>query len=93
MIAAMCSLSSVIAASQTTSWQGLLLTRIVLGLGIGGKASVVPILESEVLPAAKRGPLLVSWQFFVATGELFAFLLVRNMTYFVQSSTCGFRKD
>ena len=49
----------------------MLITRIVLGLGIGGKASVVPILESEVVPTAKRGRLLVGWQVFVATG-LFA---------------------
>ena len=35
------------------------------------QASVVPVLESEVVPAAKRGRLLVGWQIFVATG-LFA---------------------
>ena len=70
-IAAICSFGSVIGASRTQSWQELLITRIVLGLGIGGKASVVPILESEVVPAAKRGRLLVGWQVFVATG-LFA---------------------
>ncbi len=67
-VAAICSFSSVIAASQTQSWQGLMGCRIILGLGIGGKASVVPILESEVTPASKRGRLLVGWQVFVAAG-------------------------
>ena len=67
-VAALCSFSSVIAASQTQSWQGLMGCRIILGLGIGGKASVVPILESEVTPSSKRGRLLVGWQVFVAAG-------------------------
>ena len=67
-IAAICSFGSVIGASRTHCWQELFITRIILGLGIGGKASVVPILESEVVPAAKRGRLLVGWQVFVATG-------------------------
>ena len=67
-VAAICSFSSVIAASQTQSWQALMGCRIILGLGIGGKASVVPILESEVTPSSKRGRLLVGWQVFVATG-------------------------
>ena len=67
-VAAICSFSSVIAASQTQSWQGLMGCRIILGLGIGGKASVVPILESEVTPSSKRGRLLVGWQVFVAAG-------------------------
>ena len=67
-VAAICSFSSVIAASQTQSWQALMGCRIVLGLGIGGKASVVPILESEVTPSSKRGRLLVGWQVFVAAG-------------------------
>ena len=67
-VAAICSFSSVIAASQTHSWQALMGCRVILGLGIGGKASVVPILESEVTPSSKRGRLLVGWQVFVATG-------------------------
>ena len=67
-VAAICSFTSVIAASQTHSWQALMGCRIILGLGIGGKASVVPILESEVTPSSKRGRLLVGWQVFVAAG-------------------------
>lgn len=67
-VAAICSFSSVVAASQTQSWQGLMGCRVILGLGVGGKASVVPILESEVTPSSKRGRLLVGWQVFVALG-------------------------
>ena len=66
--AATCSFTSMLAASQVNSWQSMFVCRIVLGIGIGGKASVVPILESEITPTSKRGRLLVGWQVFVATG-------------------------
>lgn len=45
-----------------------MVARLFLGIGIGAKASIVPIWESEILPQAKRGRLLVSWQVFTATG-------------------------
>ena len=67
-VAASCSFASSVAGSRATNWRFLLGTRVLLGLGIGGKASIVPVLESEVLPSTKRGRLLVSWQFFTATG-------------------------
>jgi len=67
-IAALFSLGSTIGGSQTKTWQGYLIARIFLGIGIGAKASIVPIWESEVLPPDKRGRLLISWQVFTATG-------------------------
>lgn len=67
-IATLCSLTSSVAGSQINSWESLVGTRVLLGLGIGGKASIVPVLESEVLPPSKRGRLLVSWQVFDAAG-------------------------
>ena len=63
-----CSLAYSLAGSRARSWQALLGTRVLLGLGIGGKASIVPVLESEVLAPSTRGPLLVSWQVFDAAG-------------------------
>ena len=68
VVAGLCSFTSSIAGSRATSWKALLGTRVLLGLGIGGKASIVPVLESEVLPSSKRGRLLVSWQVFDAVG-------------------------
>lgn len=65
---ALCSFTSSVAGSRVTSWKALVGTRVLLGLGIGGKASIVPVLVSEVLPANKRGRLLVSWQVFDAAG-------------------------
>ncbi|KAF4628579.1 hypothetical protein G7Y89_g9571 [Cudoniella acicularis] len=67
-IAASFSFASMIGGSQAQSWQGYLISRLFLGIGIGAKASIIPIWESEILPPAKRGRLLVSWQVFVATG-------------------------
>ena len=67
-IAATCSFTSSIAGACADSFQRLVGTRILLGLGIGGKASIVPVLLSEVLPSSNRGRLLVSWQTFDAAG-------------------------
>ncbi|OXV07370.1 hypothetical protein Egran_04864 [Elaphomyces granulatus] len=53
-IAALFSLASAIGGSLATSWQGFLIARIFLGIGIGAKASIVPIWESEILPPYKR---------------------------------------
>ena len=44
-----------IGAAYTNSWQTLLATRILLGIGMGSKTSVVPVYESEVSPARLRG--------------------------------------
>lgn len=70
-IAALCSFTSSIAGSRVKGdqgWKPLIGTRVLLGLGIGGKASIAPVLESEILPSGKRGRLLVSWQVFDALG-------------------------
>ncbi|KAL8869867.1 MAG: hypothetical protein Q9174_003946 [Haloplaca sp. 1 TL-2023] len=67
-VSALFSLISSIAGSRASSWQRLIGIRVLLGLGIGGKASIVPVLASEILPASKRGRLLVGWQVFNAAG-------------------------
>ncbi|KAF2792803.1 MFS general substrate transporter [Melanomma pulvis-pyrius CBS 109.77] len=70
LIAACLSLTGSIGGSRSHSWRQLLVWRVVLGVGIGAKAAIVPIWESEVLPPAKRGRVLVSWQVFVSAGLL-----------------------
>jgi len=67
-VAALFSFVAVIASAVTHSFGALFACRFLLGIGMGAKASVVPIFESEVAPAAIRGRLLVSWQTFVAFG-------------------------
>ena len=68
--AALCSFTSSIWGSQVTSWEALIGSRILLGIGIGGKAAIVSVLQSEVLPSAKRDYLLVNWQVFNAVGTI-----------------------
>lgn len=70
-VAGLFSFSSVIGSAYSTTWTDLFATRFLLGIGIGAKASIVPIFESEVLPPSRRGRLLISWQVFTATGIFF----------------------
>ncbi|KAH7382540.1 sugar transporter [Phaeosphaeria sp. MPI-PUGE-AT-0046c] len=62
------SLISVVGSAAVNKWEHLLGFRILLGAGMAGKASIVPILLSETSPKAVRGILLVFWQLFVAFG-------------------------
>ena len=62
------SLISVVGCASVNQWKHLLGFRILLGAGMAGKASIVPILLSETSPKNVRGILLVFWQLFVAFG-------------------------
>jgi MFS family permease len=65
------SLMSVVGSASVQKWEHLLGFRILLGAGMAGKASIVPILLSETSPKNVRGILLVFWQLSVSFG-LFA---------------------
>ena len=58
--AAFCCLS-VIGSAVTQNWWELFITRILLGIGMGSKASTVPIFCAENAPAAVRGGLVMCW--------------------------------
>jgi len=70
-VAGIFSFISVVGSASVQKWEHLLGFRILLGAGMAGKASIVPILLSETSPKNIRGILLVFWQWFVALG-LFA---------------------
>jgi MFS family permease len=70
-VAGIFSFISVVGSASIHKWEHLLGFRILLGAGMAGKASIVPILLSETSPKNVRGILLVFWQLFVAFG-LFA---------------------
>ncbi|KAF2430709.1 MFS general substrate transporter [Tothia fuscella] len=72
-IAGLLCFSSVIAAACTHSTKALLGCRVLLGIGMGAKASVIPIYAAEVSPAKLRGSLVMNWQLFTAFGELLGF--------------------
>lgn len=67
-VAGLFSFVGVVGSAFCHNWQALFGCRFLVGIGMGAKASVVPILESEVAPARIRGRLLVSWQTFTALG-------------------------
>ncbi|KAK8107624.1 uncharacterized protein PG998_009637 [Apiospora kogelbergensis] len=50
------------------NWEQLLVTRLLLGIGMGFKASTVPIFAAENSPAAIRGALVMCWQMWTAFG-------------------------
>jgi len=64
-------LASSIGSGYVQTWKQLLACRALQGLGMGAKAAVIPIYESEVSPPGIRGRLLVSWQAFTAIGIFF----------------------
>jgi sugar porter (SP) family MFS transporter len=66
-------LISVIGSAVTRTWQQLFVTRLLLGIGMGCKASTVPIYAAENCPAAIRGGLVMSWQMWTAFGIFLGF--------------------
>lgn len=71
---------SVIGSAFTQNWQQLFVCRILLGIGWGAKASVVPVFAAENSPAYIRGGLVMSWQLWTAFGILLGFSA--NLTFF-----------
>ncbi|KAL4926250.1 sugar porter family MFS transporter [Aspergillus undulatus] len=68
------------ALSQT--WPQLFVTRALLGIGMGLKASTIPIFCAENTPAAVRGGLVMCWQLWTAFGIFLgttANLIVKDM--------------
>lgn len=72
-IAAIFCLASVIGAACSRNTAQLLVCRLLLGIGMGSKASVIPIYAAEVAPARLRGSLVMNWQLFTAFGEVLGF--------------------
>lgn len=51
-----------IGSALSQSWPQLLVTRLLMGIGMGAKASTVPIFCAENTPASIRGGLVMCWQ-------------------------------
>ncbi|KZF19963.1 hypothetical protein L228DRAFT_214301 [Xylona heveae TC161] len=64
---------SVIGSACSQTWPQLFVTRLLLGIGMGSKASTVPIYAAENCPAAIRGGLVMSWQMWTAFGIFLGF--------------------
>ncbi|PLB46431.1 MFS transporter [Aspergillus steynii IBT 23096] len=66
----------VIGTARCETWQQLLVCRILLGIGIGAKASVAPIFAAEAAADHIRGRLLMMWQLFDTFGVFIGFAAV-----------------
>jgi len=64
---------SVIGSGFTQNWGQLFACRCLLGIGMGSKASTVPIFSAENVPASIRGGLVMSWQMWTAFGIFLGF--------------------
>ena len=67
MSAIFCLLSPIGSAVSQT-WPQLFVTRLLLGLGMGLKASTIPMFCAENTPASIRGGLVMCWQLWTAFG-------------------------
>ncbi|KAI5123853.1 hypothetical protein M0805_005671 [Coniferiporia weirii] len=72
-IAAIFCLLAALGSGFTQSWRQLFATRILLGIGMGAKASTVPIYAAENSPALIRGSLVMTWQLWTAFGIFLGF--------------------
>ncbi|KAK5193714.1 hypothetical protein LTR99_006057 [Exophiala xenobiotica] len=59
---------SPIGSGAAQTWEQLLVTRLLLGIGMGCKGSTVPIFSAENAPASIRGALVMTWQMWTAFG-------------------------
>ncbi|KAK7456375.1 hypothetical protein VKT23_010623 [Stygiomarasmius scandens] len=71
---------SVIGSALCQTWPQLFVTRLLLGLGMGPKASTTPVFAAENVPANVRGGLVMSWQLWTAFGIFLGFCA--NLTFF-----------
>ena len=69
-VAAVFSLLAPLGMAVTQNWQQLMVTRVLLGIGMGLKEVTVPVFSAEVAPTMIRGGLVMSWQVWTAFGIL-----------------------
>ena len=62
--------AAVIGSAFTKSWPQLFICRLLLGVGMGSKASTIPVFAAENSPASIRGSLVMGWQLWVSFGIL-----------------------
>lgn len=67
-IAAIFCLAAPLGGAFTQNWHQLLVTRLLLGFGVGFKEITAPVFAAENAPANIRGALVMSWQMWTAFG-------------------------
>ncbi|KAB8204506.1 hypothetical protein BDV34DRAFT_226306 [Aspergillus parasiticus] len=72
-IAGIFAFSSCLGSALTQNWPQLFVCRILLGIGMGIKASTTSVYAAENAPARIRGTLTMTWQLYVAFGIFLGF--------------------
>lgn len=75
MITAILFLVGALIAAMSSSFNILLLARIIMGFAVGLSAMVVPVYLSELSPPDMRGSLIFFYQMAITVGILFAFII------------------
>ncbi|MCU1683379.1 MAG: sugar porter family transporter [Amycolatopsis sp.] len=75
MVAAVIVIIGTLAATFSPSFELLIISRFIIGLGIGLSSSTVPVYLSELAPARLRGAMGALNQIFIVLGILIAFLV------------------
>ncbi|GIC92847.1 uncharacterized protein Aud_009322 [Aspergillus udagawae] len=73
-IAAILCAACAIGTAHCPTWQTLLACRLLLGIGIGAKASIAPVFAAEAAAEHLRGRLLMMWQLFDTFGIFVGFV-------------------
>jgi sugar porter (SP) family MFS transporter len=74
MIAAVVVIAGSVGCAAAGNWPTMMVTRGIIGLGVGLSSATVPMYLSELAPAKARGALGSLNQVFIVTGILIAFL-------------------
>jgi len=68
MVSAIILIATPIGGAVCNTWQQLFATRVIMGVGMGLKGATTPVFAAENAPAAIRGALVMTWQFWTAFG-------------------------
>ena len=83
-LAGIFSFSAMLGSAFVQSWRQLLICRLLLGVGMGSKATIVPILLSETAPWDIRGMIVSTWQVFDSFGIFLGFVAALAVSKFDQ---------
>ncbi|KIW63879.1 hypothetical protein PV04_08849 [Phialophora macrospora] len=72
-VAAIFCILTPIGGALSQSWHQLLVTRLLMGFGMGLKAATIPMYAAENSPAIIRGALVMGWQMWTAFGIFLGF--------------------
>ncbi|KAJ5571477.1 Major facilitator superfamily domain general substrate transporter [Penicillium sp. DV-2018c] len=87
IIASMVQMIGAFLMASSFDFAQLIVSRIILGLGTGGLLATVPMWQSEISPASKRGAHVGTTGIFVAMGLTLALLVDLGMSYAPNSAS------